>query len=258
MIEEQELTQLCQQLHLPTIKKQLSFSLERAQRQQPGYAAFLLEQFQLEWENKVQKRAARRLKEAKFPTIKTLDGFDFSKAPNLPETLIRELALGEYIEKAQPIIFLGEPGTGKTHLASALGYAAAQQGHMVRFIAASQLVNLLVEAKDSRCLSAITQRFSRYKLLIIDELGYLPLSKSDSELLFQVISQRQECLPTIFTTNLPFGEWTSIFPDHRLCKALIDRITHHAHIIDFGEQSMRLEQTLTQLKGSQQGKPHFS
>ena len=119
----------------------------------------------------------------------------------------------------------------------------------MRFMMTSQLVNLLVEAKDSRVLSSITQRFSRYKLLILDELGYLPLTKADSELLCQVISQRQERLPIIITTNLPFSEWTSIFPDQRLCKALIDRITHRAHIIETGHQSIRLEETMQQRKG---------
>lgn len=246
---------LCQQLQLPTLKRQWSCYVEQAQRQQPNHEAFLLDILQLEWDSKMQKRCARRIKEAKFPSVKTLDGFDFSKSAQLPETLIRQLATGAYIEQAEPVILIGEPGTGKTHLACALGYAAASQGHAVRFITAAQLVNLLVEAKDSRVLSSITQRFARYKVLILDELGYLPLSKSDSELLFQVISQRQERLPTIITTNLPFSEWTNIFPDHRLCRALIDRLTHRAHIIESGDKSMRFEETLHKMKlKKQEGK----
>lgn len=247
MTDSQLLT-LCGQLQLSESKKLLPTVLEQAQRQQPTHAQFLLELLQQEWDAKVQKRAARRIKEAKFPTVKSLDSFDFTKSPSLPETRIRELCMGNYIESVEPIIFMGEPGTGKTHLASALGYAAALQGHSVRFIATSQLVNLLVEAKDSRCLSAITARFARYKVLILDELGYLPLSKSDSELLFQIISQRQERLPTIITTNLPFSEWTAIFPDHRLCKALIDRLTHKAHIIESGNHSIRFEDTVKKMQ----------
>lgn len=168
---------------------------------------------------------------------------------HLPEVLIRQLAQGDYIQKAEPIIFIGEPGTGKTHLACALGYAAAKQGINIRFTTTAQLVNLLVEAKDSRILSSITSRYARYKLLILDELGYVPLSKADSELLFQVISQRQERLPLIITTNLPFSEWTNIFPDQRLCKALIDRITHRAYIIETGEKSNRFEETVKKHKG---------
>lgn len=243
------LSQLCQQLALLAVASTVDQACESAQRQQQPYSEFLLDLLHREWETRCQRRTMRRVKEAKFPWVKTLDSFDFQRAPHLPEVKLRQLAQGSYIAEAEPIILIGEPGTGKTHLACALGFAAAQQGHAVRFMMASQLVNLLVEAKDSRVLSAITQRFSRYKLLILDELGYLPLSKADSELLFQVISQRQERLPIIITTNLPFSEWTSIFPDQRLCKALIDRITHRAHIIETGHQSVRLEETIEQRKG---------
>lgn len=250
MIEHQ-LAVLCTHLQLPTLKKQLPEVLKAAERQQPSCDQFLLDRLQHEWDEKMRRRAARRVKEAKFPTVKTLEGFDFNKASQLPESLIRQLAAGDYIDRAEPIIFIGEPGTGKTHLACALGYGAAQQGHSVRFITTSQLVNVLVEAKDSRVLSSITQRFARYRLLILDELGYLPLSKTDSELLFQVISQRQERLATIITTNLPFSEWTSIFPDHRLCKALIDRLTHKAHIIESGDHSIRFEETIKKLQINQ-------
>lgn len=241
---QQNLRSLCQQLQLTTLAKCVEHATEQALRQKLPYDEFLYNLFNEEWEARLQRRSARRVKEAKFPTVKTLDGFDFSRSPHLPETLIRQLMQGNYIHEARPIIFIGEPGTGKTHLASALGYAAAQQGQAVRFTSASQLVNLLIEAKDSRTLSSITQRYARYKVLILDELGYLPLSKTDAELLFQVISQRQERLPLIITTNLPFSEWTSIFPDQRLCMALIDRITHKAHIIETGDQSARLMDTL--------------
>lgn len=240
----ENLVNLCKQLQLTTVAARVANACQEGQRQQLVHSEFLLNLLQEELETRLQRRSARRIKEAKFPTVKTLDGFDFKSSPELSEVLIRQLAQGEYIDEARPIIFIGEPGTGKTHLASALGYAAAQQGEAVRFSSASQLVNLLIEAKDARVLSGITQRYARYKVLIIDELGYLPLTKVDSELLFQVISQRQERLPIIITTNLPFSEWTSIFPDQRLCRALIDRITHKAHIIETGSKSARLEGTI--------------
>jgi len=240
----QQLIDLCKKLQLTTLAKRVQGASQQAMRQQLPYDEFLFNLLSEELDVRLQNRASRRIKEAKFPSVKTLDGFDFERSPHLPEVLIRQLAQGQYIKDAKPIIFIGEPGTGKTHLASALGYAAAQQGETVRFSSASQLVNLLIEAKDSRVLSSITQRYARYKLLILDELGYLPLSKTDSELLFQVISQRQERLPIIITTNLPFSEWTSIFPDQKLCRALIDRITHNAHIIETGDKSARLEDTL--------------
>lgn len=240
------LPELCRQLQLSTWTDSIIKKCDQAQRQQPAYDHFLSDLLQQELDKRLERRTSRRIKEAKFPLVKTLDSFDFKRADHLSEVRIQQLVQGDYIQNAEPIILMGEPGTGKTHLACALGYAAAQQGCNVRFITASQLVNLLIEAKDSRVLSTITQRFSQYKLLIVDELGYLPLNKVDSELLFQVISQRQERLPTIITTNLPFSEWTSIFPDQRLCKALIDRITYRAHIIETGYQSMRLDETLQQ------------
>lgn len=241
------LPKLCTELQLSTMAKQVLQACEQATRQQQSHKQFLWDLFIQEYDARKQRRCARRIKEAKFPWVKTLDSFDFSRSPNLPETRLRELAEGSYMNRAEPVIFIGEPGTGKTHLASALGYAAAEQGINVRFTTASQLINLLIEARDSRVLSNITQRFARYKLLIIDELGYLPLSKVDSELLFQVISQRQERFSTIITTNLPFSEWTTIFPDQRLCKALIDRITHRAHIIESGEKSIRFEETMKKI-----------
>lgn len=237
------LSELCRQLQLTSLVNSIEKSCEAAQRQQQPHALLLMDLLQQEWDIRLERRTARRIKEAKFPWVKTLDSFDFQRAPELPEVRLRQLAQGDYLQRAEPVILVGEPGTGKTHLACALGYAAAQQGVAVRFVMASQLVNLLVEAKDSQTLSAITQRFAHYPLLILDELGYLPLTQVDSELLFQVISQRQERLPIIITTNLPFSEWTTIFPDPRLCKALIDRITHRAHIIETGYQSVRFEET---------------
>jgi len=239
----QELIQLCQSLQLTTMAELVTEACQQALRQQSAHDEFLFNLLLEEQQARHQRRSAKRIKEAKFPRIKTLDGFDFSRSPQLPEALIRQLAHGQYIDEARPIIFIGEPGTGKTHLASALGYAAALEGKIVRFTSTSQLVNLLIEAKDSHMLSNITRRYAGYKVLILDELGYLPLSKIDAELLFQVISQRQERLPIIITTNLPFSEWTSIFPDQRLCRALIDRITHKAHIIETGNKSIRLEET---------------
>lgn len=249
-MNSKDLILLCRQLQLSTIASRISKACEQAMRQQPSYEEFLRELLNGELEARSQRRCVRRVKEAKFPSVKTLDSFDFKRSPYLPETLIRELAQGDYIQKAEPIIFIGEPGSGKSHLACALGYAAAQQGISVRFTTTAQLVNLLVEARDSRVLSSITTRYAQYKLLILDELGYVPLSKADSELLFQVISQRQERLPIIITTNLPFSEWTTIFPDHRLCKALIDRITYCAHIIETGDKSARLEETIKKHKGA--------
>lgn len=237
---------LCEQLQLPFMAMSVSAACEQAQRQQQNHIEFLTELLSQEYNAKLENRAKRRVKEAGFPLIKTLENFDFTNT-NLSEAKMRFLAECSYITKAEPIILMGEPGTGKTHLATALGYSAAVQGFAVKFITASQLTNMLIEAKDQRQLSLMTKRYQRYQLLILDELGYLPLAKTDAELLFQILSLRHEKYPVIITTNLPFSEWTSIFTDHRLCKALIDRITHRSHIIETGSNSVRLNQTIAKL-----------
>lgn len=238
------LKDLCQILKLPTVARAAERAADLAHRQGQGLLAYLQQGLELEVADRAARRAARRRKEAGFPWPKTLASFDFGRAPALPEVQLRQLAEGDYIDRAETIILMGEPGTGKTHLATALGVAAAQQGRAVRFASAGQLVNELVEAKDARELGRVVGRYSRLELLVVDELGYLPLGKADAELLFQVLSERHERRAWVLTTNLPFGEWTTIFPDPRLCRAVIDRLTHRAHIIETGMQSIRLQDAL--------------
>ena len=247
-IEVEVLAELCRGLKLPTVARLASQQAEEAVRQGRSHLAYLAELLEAESEQRRQRRAQRRTKEAGFPVLKTLDSFDFSRAPHLPETRLRQLAAGEYIDKAEPILFLGEPGTGKTHLATALGMAAATAGRRVRFTTAAGLVTELVEARDARELARVIGRYSRVDLLIIDELAYLPLSRSDAELLFRVLGERHERRPIVVTTNLPFSEWTSMFPDPRLCRAIVDRLTHRAHIIETGTSSIRLQETLARTK----------
>jgi len=236
--------ELCRTLKLPSVARDASRLEEQAKRQGMDYLEYLVELLQTEVEERRERRAARRTKEARFPIVKTLESFDFAKAPHLPESLIRQLANGSYIERAETVIFLGEPGTGKTHLATALGVAAAEQGRRVRFVTAGRLVTDLVEARDGHELGRVIGRYGRIEVLILDELGYVPLSKTDAELLFQVMGQRQERLPIVLTTNLPFGEWTNVFPDPRLCRAIVDRLTHRAHIIETGTESERLKEAM--------------
>lgn len=243
-----EVVTLCRHLKLPTVGREASRLADEVRRQGVGPLEYLSRLLMSEMKEREERRAARRIKEAGFPLVKTLEGFDFTRAPHLPEGRIRELAAGSYLAKAEPILFLDEPGTGKTHLATAIGMAAARQGRSVRFTTAGKLINELVESKDAHQLGRIVGRYSRVDVLIIDEFGYYPLGKNDAELLFQVIGERQERQPVILTTNLPFGEWTSIFPDPRLCRAVVDRLTHRAHIIETGTQSIRLEDALIRAK----------
>lgn len=238
----EQLRSLCQTLKLPTVAREAPALAEAARRQGVAPLSYLTEVLELEVRARAERRAARRLKEAGFPSIKTLASFDFRRAGQLPEALLHELIEGEYIDRAQTVILMGEPGTGKTHLATALGVAAAEQGRAVRFTTAGRLVNDLIEARDARQLGRVVGRYSRLDLLVLDELGYLPLGKADAELLFQVLSERHERRALVLTTNLPFAEWTGIFPDPRLCRAVIDRLTHRAHIIETGTQSIRLQE----------------
>jgi DNA replication protein DnaC len=238
------LKSLCQTLKLPAVAREAVPLAEAAQRQGLSVLGYLCQVLDLEVSERAARRAARRIKEAGFPQPKTLESFDFRRAPALPEVQLRRLAEGAYIDRAETVILMGEPGTGKTHLATALGMAAAQQGRAVRFATAGRLVMELIEAKDARTLGRIVGRYSRLDLLILDELGYLPLSKADAELLFQVLSERHERRALILTTNLPFSEWTTVFPDPRLCRAVIDRLTHRTHIIETGLQSIRLEEAM--------------
>jgi DNA replication protein DnaC len=241
---ERRVVELCRELKLPAVARDAARQATEAARQGTAPLVYLVELLETELAERRSRRAQRRTREAGFPVVKTLESFNFSRTPHLPEVLLRQLCGGEYIERAEPVIFVGEPGTGKTHLACALGEAAARQGLRVRFTTAAGLVTELVEAKDAQELGRVVRRYGKVSLLILDELAYLPLARSDAELLFRVLGERTERLPVVITTNLPFGEWTTMFPDPRLCRAIIDRLTHRAHIIETGKESIRLEDAL--------------
>src|SRR5207253_2120170 len=174
-----------------------------------------------------------------LPRVKTLDEFDFRQAPMVSPTRLSELAEGGYIERAEPIVFIGDSGTGKTHLVSALVVAACRHRKRARFITAAALVNELVEAKQQLQLRRVLGRWARYDVIAIDEVGYVPLADLGAEFLFQVISERAERSAVLLTTNLAFSEWTQVIPNARLCKAVLDRITDRAHIIETGADSFR-------------------
>jgi DNA replication protein DnaC len=233
------------ELKLPTVRKrfrQLADEALREQQTSTGYLAALLD---AEVDERKTRRVSRRLAEAKLPQIKTLDAFVFKDNPAIPQATLATLAGGEWIDRAENVILLGESGTGKTHLATALAVAACHQHRRVRFATLASLANELIEAQDERGLARAINRYNRIELLIIDELGYLALPTGAAELVFQVISARNEKASLLITTNLPFSEWTRVFADARLAKAVIDRLTHHAHIIDTGTESWRFNHGLT-------------
>jgi DNA replication protein DnaC len=183
----------------------------------------------------------RRIKEARFPVVKSLDSFDFTAIPSLNKTLVLELARSEYVGRRENVIALDNSGTGKTHIALGLGLAECQKGLPVGFTTAAALVNELHEARDEKRLQRLQRQFAGLKLLIVDELGYVPLSPTGAELLFEIFSQRYERGSIILTSNLPFDEWTGVFGSERLTGALLDRLTHHVHILEMNGDSFRLK-----------------
>lgn len=234
----------CKEMHLPTVARACAPIAEEIRRADEDPVLLVHRLLAAEHDERAVRRAARRVKEAHFPQTKTLEGFDFRRNPSLDEGRIRSLAECRFVVAGEPVLFLGGTGTGKTHLASALGYAACALGHSVRFVTAAALVNELVEAQESRLLSRVVGRYARLDLLVLDELGYLPLTALGSQLLFQVIAERGERKATVVTTNLPFSEWTTMIPDPRLCRAFVERLTYRGHIVESGDQSIRLEEML--------------
>ena len=237
------LTHYLKTLKLPTFLREYNKIAKLCAAERLDYEGFLLRLSEQELIDRQRRMVERRIKQAKFPTLKSLDSFDFTAIPSLNKKRVMELSRCEFVDKKENVITLGNSGTGKTHIATGLGLAACQKGISVLFTTAASLANELMEAKDERRLLRLQKQISRNKLLIIDELGFVPLSKTGAELLFEIFSQRYEQGATIITSNLPFDEWTEIFGSERLTGALLDRITHHVQILEMNGESYRLKQS---------------
>ena len=238
------------QLRLPTFLREYDKVARQCAVEQATYAAYLLRMAELELLERERRAIERRIRQAKFPVVKTLDSFDFLAIPSINKTVVLELARSEFLTRRENVLLLGNSGTGKTHIALALGLAACQRGHRVRFTTAAALVSELIEARDERKLLRFQKQIAAYELLIVDELGFVPLSKTGAELLFETLSQRYERGSTIITSNLPFQEWTEVLGSERLTGALLDRLTHHVHILEMNGESYRLKQSKRK-RGSQ-------
>ena len=232
------------ELHLPAIRARFRQLAAEATREQQTPLAYLAALLQAEVSERSERRERRRLLDARFPLVKRLEEFHFADNPNVPQATIAALAQGAWIDDRESVILIGESGTGKTMLATALAVCACQQGRRVRFTTLAGLATELQEANSRRELARVVGRYTRTDLVVLDELGYLGLPEGAAELVFQVISERNERGSLIVTTNLPFGDWTKVFPEPRLAKAVVDRITHKAHIIDTGTQSWRFRHGL--------------
>lgn len=231
------------QLKLPTVLREYDKVARECARDGVDHPRYLLRLIELELIDRERRVVERRIRQARFPAIKSLDTFDFTAIASLNKMLVLELARCEYILRRENIIALGNSGTGKTHIGLSLGLAACQKGFSVAFTTAAGLVHQLMEARDEKRLLKLQRELQAVKLLIIDELGYVPLSPTGAELLFEVFSQRYERGSTIITSNLPFEEWTSVFGSERLTGALLDRLTHHVHILSMNGESYRLAQS---------------
>lgn len=247
-LEHASVKQYCKTVRMPTVGANFISLSEQAVKQNHSHIQYLEALLAIECEERDRHAIANRIRDAQLPRLKALEEFDFAQAPQIPAARIRALAEGGYIERNEPVVLIGECGTGKSHLATGLCLAACRQKRRVRFTTAAALVNELVEAKQNNQVRRLMARWQKYELIALDEVGYVPLADIGAEFLFQVISERAERAAIIVTTNLPFSEWTSVFPNPRLCKALLDRITDRAHIIETGTESFRFRRTMERRK----------
>jgi DNA replication protein len=235
--------QACRSLRLPTIRDQFASAADAAERAQLTYRGFLAELLMAECDDRDIRRTARRMKEAGFPRPKSLADFDYEANPNVNPAVIHTLTSCAWVRAGQPLCLIGDSGTGKSHLLIGLGAAAVEAGYRVRYTLAAKLVNELVEAADDRQLTKTIARYGRVDLLCIDELGYMELDRRGAELLFQVLTEREEKNSVAVASNEAFSGWTKTFTDPRLCAAIVDRLTFDAAIIETGTESYRLAHT---------------
>jgi len=235
--------QACRMLRLPTIRAQFPDLAQAAAREQMSYRAFLAELLMAECDDRARRRSERRIKAAGFPREKSLRTFDFDANPSVDPAVIHTLATCDWVKKGLPLCLIGDSGTGKSHLLIALGTEAAMAGYRVRYTLATKLVNELVEAADDRQLTKTINRYGRVDLLCLDELGYMELDKRGAELLFQVLTEREETASVAIASNESFSGWTKTFTDPRLCAAIVDRLTFGGNIIETGTDSYRLRTT---------------
>jgi DNA replication protein DnaC len=236
-------------LRLPTFHREYDKVAQECAAEGVDHPRYLLRLAELELLEREQRATERRIRSARFPVLKSLETFEYTVLPSLNKNLVLELARCEYIDRKENLLALGNSGTGKTHIALALGLAACQKGYRVRFTTAASLVHELIEAKDEKRLMRYQKQMATHELLIVDELGFVPLSKTGAELLFEVFSQRYERTSTMVTSNLPFSEWTETLGSERLTGALLDRLTHHVHILEMNGESYRLNESKARKAG---------
>jgi DNA replication protein DnaC len=237
-----ELSHLLEKLKLDYLEAQLDAVCEQAAQADLDYKSFLVQALATEWQGRDHRGIETRLRQARFPWIKTLEQFDFEFQPSLDRRQVRELAGLSFVERAQNVVILGPPGVGKTHLAVGLGVKAVESGYSVQFLTLESLMTRLVKAKHENRLERALQQLGYPKLLIIDEIGYLPLSREEASLFFRLIVRRYERASLIVTSNKSFLDWGEVFNDHVLATAVLDRLLHHASTLNIKGESYRLKE----------------
>jgi len=239
-----QLEQQLKELHLAAIHDQYVPMAQKAAQSNWSYETYLAYLIDREADRRRRNRRARRIKDAKFPLLKELADFDYTAIPKLNKQRVLALAEGTYLEQAEPVILVGNPGLGKTHIAIGLALLACRQGQRVRFYTVTQLVNELAQAQQEHQLPKFLEKLGRHKLLVLDEFGYVPFSPTGAQLLFQCCSALTERVSLIITTNLPFSEWVQVLGDERLTSGLLDRLTFRSHIVEFVGESYRFRQQM--------------
>jgi DNA replication protein DnaC len=241
LVEPAHLAGDLKELKLPSVAAHWARLAEEALRKRQSHPEYLADLVHAEVSDRRERRIARLIRDAHFPVLKTLDGFDFGAQPALEREAVLELADTRFVAEHRNVVLMGEVGTGKTHLAIALGLAACQREHRVRFATAAELTNMLVEAKEQKKLSRKLEQLARHELFVLDELGYVPFDKLGADLLFSFVSRVYERRSLVVTTNLPFARWSEVFLDATAAAAVIDRIVHHATILKTEGESYRLK-----------------
>jgi DNA replication protein DnaC len=231
------------ELRLPVVRTEAARLAEAALRDRVSHLAYLADVLAAETDERAERRRTRRVAEARFPRLKRLSDFDVSVSPNVTVETISLLASTSYLDRGEPVVLLGDSGTGKSHLLIGMGLAACEAGKRVRYVTCAGLVNELAEAQDERRLARLVARYGRLDLLLVDELGYVQLDVRGAELLFQILTEREEKASVAIGSNLPFSEWGQVVTDPRLVAAIVDRVTFNGHIIETGTESYRLRST---------------
>ena len=237
-----ELSALFEKLKLDHLEAQLDTVCEQAAKREHDYKTFLTSALEAEWKGRFQRTVESRLRQARFPWLKTLEQFDFDFQPSLDRRQIRELAGTSFVARAENVVILGPPGVGKTHLAVALGVKAVEAGYTVRFMTLETLMTRLVRAERENRLEKVLQQLTYPKLLILDEIGYLPLNRQEASLFFRLIVRRYERASTVATSNKSFLDWGEIFNDQVLATAILDRLLHHSTTLNVKGESYRLKE----------------